>query len=312
MPLPTLKIGTRSSPLAMAQAIELRERLITAHAMPEQAFEIVVISTAGDRIQDRPLSHAGGKGLFTKEIEEALINGRIDVAVHSAKDMATQLPYGLMLAAFLPREDPRDAFISKMATSITDMPQNSTIGTSSLRRRALILRMRPDLNVVQFRGNVQTRLGKLDEGIADGTLLAYAGMRRLGVRELAADLMALDLFPPAPGQGAICLECRIGDRNTQSLLQAVHDTPTGHALACERKFLAVLDGSCRTPIAGHAMIEAGRLIFNGLVIKPDGSQCYQVASEGPVDDAIRIGEEAGSMLKAKAGAGFFTDWFSTW
>ncbi|RVC42840.1 hydroxymethylbilane synthase, partial [Mesorhizobium sp. M4B.F.Ca.ET.088.02.2.1] len=202
----SLKIGTRGSPLALAQAHETRTRLMAAHGLPEQAFEIVVISTSGDRIQDRPLSEAGGKGLFTKEIEEAMLAGRIDIAVHSSKDMPTLLPEGLEISAFLPREDARDAFIGKAAKTIAELPRGARVGSSSLRRQALIRRMRPDLEVVMFRGNVQTRLRKLDEGVADGTILAYAGLKRLGLGDVVTDLMSLEQFPPAPGQGAICIE----------------------------------------------------------------------------------------------------------
>ncbi|WP_292648074.1 hydroxymethylbilane synthase, partial [Mesorhizobium sp.] len=219
----TLKIGTRGSPLALAQAHETQARLMAAHGMPVEAFEVVVISTSGDRIQDRPLSEAGGKGLFTKEIEEALLARRIDIAVHSSKDMPTVLPDGLELSAFLPREDARDAFVGKAATTIAGLPQGAKVGSSSLRRQALIRRMRPDLDVVMFRGNVQTRLRKLDEGVADGTILAYAGLKRLGLEDVVTDLMPLDTFPPAPGQGAICIESRIGDRDVERMLTAIHD-----------------------------------------------------------------------------------------
>jgi hydroxymethylbilane synthase len=303
-----LKIGTRGSPLALAQAHETRARLMAAHGMPSQAFEVVVISTSGDRIQDRPLSEAGGKGLFTKEIEEALLGRRIDIAVHSSKDMPTALPEGLELSAFLPREDARDAFIGKAARAIAELPQGAKVGSSSLRRQALILRMRPDLDVVMFRGNVQTRLRKLDEGIADGTILAYAGLKRLGLDHVITDLMPLDTFPPAPGQGAICIESRIGDLEVENMLGAIHDVPTGQALACERAFLAALDGSCRTPIAGHALIATETVSFAGLIISPDGTTSHQVKLEGPAQDAARIGREAATTIRAKAGEKFFDGW----
>jgi hydroxymethylbilane synthase len=204
-----IRIGTRGSPLALAQARETRARLMAAHGLPEEAFAIEVISVMGDRIQDRPLSEAGGKGLFTKEIEQALLEGRIDIAVHSSKDMPTTLPRGLEITAFLPREDPRDAFIGRAAPRIVDLPFGATIGSSSLRRQALIRRMRPDLSVVMFRGNVQTRLRKMAEGLADGTMLALSGLKRLALEHVVTDLMPLDAFPPAPGQGAICIERRI-------------------------------------------------------------------------------------------------------
>ena len=303
-----LRIGTRGSPLALAQAHEARARLMAAHGLPEAAFEIVVITTSGDRIQDRALADAGGKGLFTKEIEEALLDRRIDIAVHSSKDMPTVLPDGLELSAFLPREDARDAFIGKAAARIADLPHGARIGSSSLRRQALIRRMRPDLDVVMFRGNVQTRLRKLDEGVAAGTILAHAGLKRLGLDHVITDLMPLDIFPPAPGQGAICIESRIGDGDAGKMLVAIHDVPTGQALACERAFLAALDGSCRTPIAGHAVIEAELLSFAGLIISPDGTQSHTVELRGPAQDAARIGAEAAGTVRAKAGEKFFDGW----
>ncbi|ESX87768.1 hydroxymethylbilane synthase [Mesorhizobium sp. LSHC412B00] len=304
----TLKIGTRGSPLALAQAHETQARLMEAHGMPAEAFEVVVISTSGDRIQDRPLSEAGGKGLFTKEIEEALLAGTIDIAVHSSKDMPTVLPDGLELSAFLPREDARDAFIGKAVKRIVDLPQGAKVGSSSLRRQALIRRMRPDLGVVMFRGNVQTRLRKLEEGVAEGTILAYAGLKRLGLGHVVADLMPLDAFPPAPGQGAIGIETRIGDSEVEQMLVAIHDVPTGQALACERAFLAALDGSCRTPIAGYATISGGRLVFAGLIISPDGTQSHEVKAEGLALDAADIGTDAARMVRVKAGETFFDGW----
>ncbi|MBN9243855.1 MAG: hydroxymethylbilane synthase [Mesorhizobium sp.] len=303
-----LKIGTRASLLALAQAHETRARLMAAHGLAEDAFEIVPITTSGDRIQDRALADAGGKGLFTKEIEEALLDGRIDIAVHSSKDMPTVLPDGLELATFLPREDARDAFIGRAAARIADLPAGAKVGSSSLRRQALIRRMRPDLDVVLFRGNVQTRLRKLDEGVADGTILALAGLKRLGLAHIATDVMALDAFPPAPGQGAIGIESRIGDTRTAGLLAAIHDGPTGQALACERAFLAALDGSCRTPIAGYATVQGGTLTFSGLIVMPDGSEEHAIAATGTAQDAAAIGTRAGAEVRAKAGPAFFEGW----
>ncbi|TPN90020.1 hydroxymethylbilane synthase [Mesorhizobium sp. B1-1-5] len=303
-----MKIGTRGSPLALAQAQETQARLMAAHGLPQEAFEIVVISTSGDRIQDRPLSEAGGKGLFTKEIEEALLARAIDIAVHSSKDMPTQLPDGLELSAFLPREDARDAFVGRAAKTIADLPRGAKVGSSSLRRQALIRRMRPDLDVVMFRGNVQTRLRKLDEGVAAGTILAHAGLKRLGLGHVVTDLIPLDIFPPAPGQGAIGIETRIGDGDVEQMLAAIHDLPTGQALACERAFLAALDGSCRTPIAGHAVIDGADLSFAGLIISPDGTQSHMVEMKGPALDAARIGEEAARTVRARAGETFFDGW----
>ncbi|TPK93862.1 MULTISPECIES: hydroxymethylbilane synthase [unclassified Mesorhizobium] len=304
----TLKIGTRGSPLALAQAHETQARLMQAHGLPEQAFEMMPISTSGDRIQDRPLSEAGGKGLFTKEIEEALLDGRIDIAVHSSKDMPTVLPDGLELATFLPREDARDAFIGKKVKRIADLPHGAIVGSSSLRRQALLRRMRPDFEVVMFRGNVQTRLRKLDEGVAEGTILAYAGLKRLGLEHVVTDLMPLEAFPPAPGQGAIGIETRIGDRDVERMLAAIHHVPTGQALACERAFLAALDGSCRTPIAGHATVSGEKLSFTGLIISPDGKESHEVRLEGEAADAAEIGLDAARTVRARAGAEFFDGW----
>ncbi len=303
-----LKIGTRGSPLALAQAVETRARLVATHGLAEDALEIVPLSTSGDRIQDRPLSEVGGKGLFTKELEDALYDGRIDIAVHSSKDMATVLPEGLEVSTFLPREDARDAFIGKVAPSILELPHGATVGSSSLRRQALIRRMRPDLKVVMFRGNVQTRLRKLEEGIAAGTILANAGLRRLGLESVITDLMPLQEFPPAPGQGAIGIEHRSSDSEVGNLLAAIHDAPTGHALACERAYLAVLDGSCRTPIAGHAVIEGDRLSFSGVILSPDGTESHEVRREGKASDAVEIGRAAGEDVRARAGTRFFEGW----
>jgi hydroxymethylbilane synthase len=276
--------------------------------LPEEAFAIEVITTSGDRIQDRPLSEAGGKGLFTKEIEEALLAGRIDIAVHSSKDMPTVLPEGLALSAFLPREDPRDAFIGVAAKSIMELPEGATIGSSSLRRQALILRMRPDIKVVTFRGNVQTRLRKLHEGVADGTILALAGLKRLGLQSIVTDLMPLEKFPTAPGQGAICIESRIGNARVAGMLAAINHVPTAQALACERAFLGALDGSCRTPIAGYATVEGGRLTFNGLILTPDGKRSHDISAEGSASDGAEIGRAAGEKLRRNAGTHFFDGW----
>lgn len=303
-----LKIGSRGSPLALAQAHEARARLMAAHNLPEEAFSIEAITTTGDRIQDRPLAEAGGKGLFTKELEEALLAGRIDIAVHSSKDMPTVLPEGLELSAFLPREDPRDAFIGTSAKAIIDLPRGVTVGSSSLRRQALILRMRPDLNVVTFRGNVQTRLRKLHDGVADGTILALAGLKRLGLQSIATDLMPLETFPPAPGQGAICIESRIGDRPVIEMLAPINHAPTAQALACERAFLAALDGSCRMPIAGHATIDGNELTFKGVILTPDGKKSHDISSGGPVANAAEIGKAAGEKLRRNAGPHFFDGW----
>lgn len=303
-----LRIGTRGSALALAQASETRARLMVAHDLPEEAFEIEVISTSGDRIQDRPLSEAGGKGLFTKEIEEAMLDGRIDIAVHSSKDMPTILPLGLRLAAFLEREDVRDAFIGREVAALSDLPQGATVGSSSLRRQAQIRRLRPDLNVVMYRGNVQTRLKKLADGVVDATLLAQAGLKRLRLEHVATSILPETDFLPAPGQGAICIECRENDQRVEAMLDPIRHRDTGLALACERAFLAALDGSCRTPIAAHAVVEGDRIRFNGMILRPDGSEVHEVAGDGSVADADAIGRDAGDRVRAKAGPGFFEDW----
>ncbi|CTQ46019.1 hydroxymethylbilane synthase [Roseibium aggregatum] len=299
-----LRIGTRGSALALAQAHETRDRLMTAHDLAEDAFEIVVIKTSGDRIQDRPLSEVGGKGLFTKEIEEALLDGRIDLAVHSSKDMPTVLPDGLALTAFLPREDVRDAFLSPKAKTLTDLPQGAVVGSSSLRRQAMIKRLRPDIEVVMYRGNLQTRLRKLAEGEVDATLLAAAGLRRLGLEAEITSLLETDQFLPAVGQGAICIESRADDKATLEMLAAIHDAATQIRLDAERAFLAVLDGSCRTPIGGLATLEGDTMHFRGIVLKPDGSAAHEASGSGPAAEAERIGRSVGEDLKTRMGPDF--------
>ncbi|GIL02654.1 MAG: porphobilinogen deaminase [Alphaproteobacteria bacterium] len=304
-----IRIGTRGSRLALAQADELKRRLMAANPGADLAPEVVVISTRGDRVTDRPLAEIGGKGLFTQEIEAQLADGRIDMAVHSSKDMPTVLPGGLELACFLPRENPADAFISQRAAGLAELPAGAVVGTASLRRQALVRRLRPDLTVIALRGNVETRLAKLARGEVDATLLAQAGLIRLGLDGRATAILPIDDFPPAPGQGAICVETRIGDAATAALLAQVNHAPTASALAAERAFLAGLDGSCRTPIAGHARIASeGRLDFHGMVLKPDGSEAHEVHRAGPVGDAARIGAEAAAALRVQAGPGFLAGW----
>ena len=300
-----LRIGTRGSPLARAQATMVRAQLASAHGLPAEAFELKIIRTSGDVIQDRPLAEVGGKGLFTKEIEEALIAGQIDLAVHSAKDLPTLLPDGLAIVAALPREDPRDVFISRKAKTLRALAPEATVGTASLRRQALVKRLRPDLNVVSFRGNVETRLRKLDEGVVDATLLALAGLRRLGLAEAATAILDTDEFLPAVGQGIVAIEARADDAQTRAQLDRINSPDDAIALAAERAFLTVLDGSCRTPIAGHAKVAAGRVSFRGLIAKPDGSEVFETAREGAVAQASVLGADAGRELKERAGAGFF-------
>ncbi|MBW8299733.1 MAG: hydroxymethylbilane synthase [Hydrogenophaga sp.] len=302
------RIGTRGSPLALAQAYETRDRLMAAHGLPEALFEVVVLSTQGDRITDRPLSEIGGKGLFTEELEQQLLSGDLDFAVHSSKDMPTKLPEGLVLSAYLPREDVRDAFIGATAPKLTELPQGATVGSSSLRRQALIRRLRPDLNVITFRGLVDTRLRKLAEGQVDATLLAYAGLRRLGKQDVPTELLDPKEFPPAPAQGAICIESRIDDNRINGLLEAINDRDTFDAVNCERAFLAALDGSCRTPIAGYARCDGDKLTFSGMILTPDGARFHEIETGGARADAVAIGRAAGEAIRAKAGPDFFASW----
>jgi hydroxymethylbilane synthase len=300
-----LRIGSRGSPLALVQARTVRARLAAALGVDEAAIELTIIRTSGDAIQDRPLSDVGGKGLFTKEIEEALLDGRIDLAVHSSKDMPTFSQPGLMLAACLEREDPRDVFISRKASSLAELPQGATLGTASLRRQAIAKRARRDLHVVPLRGNVETRLRKLADGEVDATILALAGLKRLGLVEHATKIMSAEEFLPAVGQGAIGIEARENDTRTREILARIDHADTSTALACERAFLAVLDGSCKTPIGGHADISGDTIQFRGLIARSDGAAAHDIAGTGLRKDAIMIGGEAGRKLKAQAGPGFF-------
>jgi hydroxymethylbilane synthase len=300
-----LRIGTRGSALALAQARLVQAALARAHGWDAERIEIKPIRTSGDRIQDRSLADAGGKGLFVKEIEEALLLGHIDLAVHSAKDMPTVLPDALVLAACLPREDVRDVFISRKAASLRDLPHGAVVGTASLRRQAMVKRLRPDVSTALLRGNVETRIRKLDAGEVDATLLALAGLRRLGLQDAATAILDPHEFLPAVGQGAITLEARADDAQTRALLAAIDDAETSAALACERAFLAVLDGSCRTPIAGHAVTEEARLRFRGMILRPDGSEFFETARVGSRSEAEALGADAGAELKAKAPPDFF-------
>jgi hydroxymethylbilane synthase len=300
-----VRIGTRGSPLALAQAREVRERLQDAHGTGAHEFEVCAIKTSGDRIQDRPLAEAGGKGLFTKEIEEALLSGEIDLAVHSMKDMPTMLPAGLALACCLPREDVRDAFISTKAARLADLPAGAVVGTSSLRRQAQVKRLRPDLDVVPLRGNVDTRLRKLEEGVADATLLACAGLRRLGLEGRITAAVPVDDMLPAIAQGAIGIEIRAGDEAAAHLIAAINHQPTALTVAVERAFLARLDGSCRTPIAGLAELRSDGLVFRGMILTPDGRQCHAARREGRPEAGVAMAEDAAAELLANAGPDFF-------
>jgi hydroxymethylbilane synthase len=302
-----LRIGSRGSPLALVQARQAQTALAKACGVPSDGIEIKVIRTSGDKILDRPLADAGGKGLFTKEIEEALLSGAIDFAVHSSKDIPASLPAGLTLAAFLPREDPRDALVSAKAKTLGDLPGNARVGTSSPRRQALLKRARPDLHIVPLRGNVETRLRKIDAGEMDAAVLAVAGLKRLGLFSAIATALDVDAFLPAAGQGAIAIETRADDAKALALAAAVNDLDTHIALAAERAFLAALGGSCRTPIAGHARLGGETLNFRGLVAKPDGSDAIEVSRQGRRADAAVLGADAGDEIKRRAGADFFVE-----
>jgi hydroxymethylbilane synthase len=306
MPSPDrpLRIGTRGSPLALAQAHEARLRLAAVHGLPELAFRIVVIKTTGDRVLDRPLKEIGGKGLFTREIEDALLDGGIDIAVHSMKDMPTLQPGGLVLDTYLPREDVRDAFVSPVAARLADLPQGAVVGSSSLRRRAQVKLRRPDLEVVEFRGNVQTRMKKLGEGVAAATFLAMAGLNRLNLAEVARSAIAPEEMLPAVAQGAIGIERRSGDGATAELLAPIHHGPTGARLAAERAFLAGLDGSCETPIAGLAVLDGGALWLRGEILRPDGSEVISGEVRGPVAEGAALGAGLAAQLLARAPRGF--------
>ena len=302
------RIGTRGSPLALAQAHETRDRLMTAHGLRQDAFEIVVLSTKGDRVTDRPLSEIGGKGLFTAEIEAQLLSGALDFAVHSSKDMATRLPENLEIMAYLPREDIRDAFVSAKARSLAELPEGAMVGTASLRRQALVRKFRPDLQVKIFRGQVDTRLRKLAAGDADATLLAYAGLKRLGKPEVATEVLDPVFFPPAPAQGAICVEARSDNDAIRTLLAPINDPDTFASVTCERAFLEVLDGSCRTPIAGYTVVEGDRIRFSGMILTPDGRTHHSIAADGNRSEPADIGRWAGQAVRDRAGPGFFEGW----
>ncbi|NCO22401.1 MAG: hydroxymethylbilane synthase [Rhodobacterales bacterium] len=306
-PAQPLKIGTRGSPLALAQAHETRARLGAAFDLPPEAFEIVVISVLGDRVQDRALKEIGGKGLFTREIEQDMLDGKIDIAVHSMKDMPVEQPAGLLLDCYLPREDVRDAFVSLGGGDWSGLAQGAVVGTSSLRRKAQLLNRRPDLHVVEFRGNVQTRLRKLAEGVAGATFLAMAGLRRLKMDDVPHTPIAPDAMLPAVAQGAIGIERRAGDTRVAGLLEAIHDGPTGQRLGAERAFLAALDGSCETPIAGLAELDGGILHLRGEILRTDGSECLADAASGAIEDGPEMGRVMATGLLKRAGPGFF-DW----
>jgi hydroxymethylbilane synthase len=273
---------------------------------PDEAFEVVVIQTSGDRIQDRPLRLVGGKGLFTREIEDQLLDGQIDIAVHSMKDMPTAQPEGLVLDTFLPREDMRDAFVSQSANSISSLTEGARVGTSSLRRRAQLMHVRPDLDVVEFRGNVQTRLKKLTDGLASATFLAMAGLNRLNMGHIATVAIEPEHMLPALAQGVIGIERRSNDTKIATLLEPLHDVSTGLQLSCERAFLAALDGSCETPIAGLALIDGSNLFLRGEVLRPDGSEKLSGQRRGPIANGAEMGRDLAGDLLSQAGPEFFS------
>ena len=305
-PKSPLRIGTRGSPLALAQAYETRERLSIAFGLSLNSFEIVVIKTTGDKVLNRPLKEIGGKGLFTKEIEEALLQENIDIAVHSMKDMPVQQPGGLILDTFLPREDVRDAFVSRIHKSLADIPEGATVGTSSLRRKAQLMSKRPDLKIVEFRGNVQTRLKKLDDGVAECTFLAVAGLNRLKMEDIITAPISTDEMLPAVAQGAIGIERREKDIKIATMLEAIHNSTTGLLLSAERAFLEALDGSCETPIAGLAEFKNENLRFRGEILKTDGSEVYSDEQVVSKEDATLVGIEMAHKLLSQAGNDFFS------
>jgi hydroxymethylbilane synthase len=306
-PTPTapFNIGTRGSPLALAQAHETRDRLMAAHDLPQDAFRICVIKVTGDQILDKPLREIDGKGLFTREIEEALLDGSIDIAVHSTKDMPVEQPGGLIMDTYLPREDVRDAFVSLKYKGLADLPNGAVVGTSSTRRRAQVAARFAHLRVVEFRGNVQTRLKKLHDGVADATFLATAGLRRLGMDDVPYHPIDPDHMLPAIAQGAIGIERRGDDRRAADFLSAINDVATGQRLAAERALLAGLDGSCETPIGGLAEIAEGGLRLRGEILRHDGSEVLTGDMHGTIEDGPAMGQEMAAKLLVQAGSGFF-------
>lgn len=307
-PAPFARIGTRGSPLALAQARLLRRLLGAAHGVAEDDIAIEVISTGGDRSQasNASLTEIGGKGLFTKEIDEAMLAGRIDIGVHSSKDVATRLPEGIMLAAFLEREDVRDAFMSVKVQSLDHLAERARFGTSSIRRAAQVLRVRPDLEIVPFRGNVGTRLQKLLDGVADATMLAMAGLNRLGEGHRATALLDPEIFMPAPAQGAIGLAVRSDDVRMAGLVESLDHAPTHTTITAERAMLAVLDGSCRTPVGALSRLDNGSLTLKGQILSLDGKTAFDSSATGT--DPESLGRQVGEDLIAQAG----TEWLAQW
>ncbi len=302
-----IRLGTRGSPLARIQTDMVKTALMEAHeALKEPgALEVVVISTTGDQVADRPLADIGGKGLFCKEIEMALFDGRIDCGVHSMKDMPTWLPKGLVIAAMLPRADPRDVLISRKADSIKSLPKGAIVGTASLRRQAQILAKRPDLKVINFRGSVGTRLQKLDNGEVDATMLARAGLDRLALKNVPQAVLSPEEMLPAVGQGVVGIETRGDDNELLTLLAEINHEPSSDCVLAERAMLDVLDGSCHTPIGAYALLDGGKMHLRGLVARADGTECFETERFGSVGDGIRLGRDAGEELRSRGGAELF-------
>jgi len=303
-----VRIGTRGSKLALTQAEQVRAGLIAAHAdLTADDVELVVIRTTGDRVTDRPLADIGGKGLFAKEVEEALLASEIDIGVHSMKDLETVLPDGVVVPCVLPREDPRDAFISATVNNIAALPQGAVVGTSSQRRRAQLVHSRPDLEIIMFRGNVDTRLAKIDRGEAVATLLALAGLNRLGLADRATAVLDPEFMLPAAGQGAVGIECRTGDEWAHALIAPLEDPDTHTCIVCERGVLAALDGSCHTPIAAYARFLDGQLHLTARVLRLDGSEMLETRRNGLAKDAESLGRDAGAELRSRASPDFFAE-----
>jgi hydroxymethylbilane synthase len=277
----------------LAQAGEVVDRLASIHDLPRECFEIIHFATKGDQLRDQPLPEIGVKGLFTKELEERLLTGELDMAVHSAKDVATSLPEGLLLSAFLPREDVRDVFLSRSGFTLSELPPGAIVGTSSVRRHALVAMHRPDVEIVPFRGSVGSRLQKLEQGGVDATLLALAGLKRLGISDGITQIFSTREFPPSPAQGAICIETAVVNRWINELVSAVDDVATADAVKCERAFLRTLDGSCRTPIGAYAVCSGSEIILRGMTIQPDGAKRADILVRGERASAEAVGIEAG-------------------
>lgn len=307
-PAPIARIGTRGSPLAMIQAHMVRTMIVQLHGVPEELIEIHAISTGGDRSQasNASLTEIGGKGLFTKEIDDAMLDGRLDIGVHCIKDMATTLTDGIALTTILEREDPRDAFMSLTASSIDQLPHGAKFGTSSIRRAAQVRRLRPDLEIVPFRGNVGTRLQKLQDGVADATMLAIAGLNRLGEHARATAVLDIENFMPAPAQGAIGLTIREGDDRFAELLAPLDHAPTRQTIAAERAMLAVLDGSCRTPVGAISTLDGDLVTLRGQILSLDGQTEFHTSATGT--DPVAVGQQVGQALVDMAG----TEWLAQW